>query len=164
MRILGLDPGSRVTGYGLVKAETKPQALAWGVISLPTRAPLAERLARLYQELCSLLEKLRPEVIALEEVIPERYPRAILSLGQAQGVVLLLAGQRGLPFFLYHPGEIKKALTGNGRAAKTQITYMVSQLLALEPGLPPDAADALAVALTHFYRGQKAIRDSGTDR
>ncbi|OAQ21594.1 crossover junction endodeoxyribonuclease RuvC [Thermosulfurimonas dismutans] len=157
MRILGLDPGSRVTGYGLIEGQNPPRALAWGVIKLGNRNGLPERLYRLYQELGKILREFQPEVIALEEVIPERYPRAALSLGQSQGIILLLVGQTGLPLFTYHPLEVKTELTGNGRAGKEQVSYMVKQTLEIEEPLETDAADALALALTHFYRINRAF-------
>ncbi|RUM88561.1 MAG: crossover junction endodeoxyribonuclease RuvC [Thermodesulfatator sp.] len=152
MRILGVDPGSRVTGYGLIEAEKrKPQALSWGVLRPPQGNPLPKRLAFLYAELERLILTLSPEVLALEEVIPERFPRAALSLGQAQGVVLLLAARHGLPVYTYHPSVVKRILTGNGRAGKEEVAFMVQVELGLEGPLPRDASDALALALTHFY-------------
>ncbi|MBX6422512.1 crossover junction endodeoxyribonuclease RuvC [Thermosulfurimonas sp. F29] len=152
VRVLGVDPGSRITGYGVVESGPPPRAIAWGELRLPEREGLPRRLHTLYQGLSALLDRFAPEALALEEVIPERFPRAALTLGQAQGVVLLLAARADLPVFTYHPAVIKQALTGNGRAPKHQVAYMVRALLALNGETSPDAADALAVALTHILR------------
>ncbi len=152
MRILGIDPGSRVTGYAVVEEEGNPRVLSWGTLSLKRQDPLPERLRTLYQELLHLWEEFRPGVLVLEEVIPERFPRAALALGQAQGVVLLLAAQKGLSWYLYHPSTVKQTLTGNGRASKEQVAYMVKNMLNLEEDPPLDATDALALALTHLLR------------
>ncbi len=154
MKVLGVDPGSRVTGYGLVEVARPPRLLRWGVIRLGTRIPLPQRLRQLYDRLKGLLKELRPEVMVLEEVIPERFPRSALALGQAQGIVLLLSAEAELPLFTYHPSTIKLALTGNGRASKEQVAYMVRATLGLNGDTPPDATDALAVALTHIFREQ----------
>ncbi len=161
MRVLGVDPGSRVTGYGLVETGHPPRLLRWGVIRLGPRTPLPGRLRELYRRLRELLEELRPEVLVLEEVIPERFPRAALALGQAQGVVLLLSAEAGLPLFTYHPSTIKQTLTGNGRASKEQVAYMVRATLGLNGRTPPDATDALAVALTHIFRERTCFPRSG---
>ncbi|QJA06088.1 crossover junction endodeoxyribonuclease RuvC [Thermosulfurimonas marina] len=152
MRILGIDPGCRATGYGLIEAQSRsPRALAWGVIRPRAGDPLPERLAFLFQKLEDLILTLAPQVLALEEVIPERFPRAALSLGQAQGVVLVLAARHGLPVRTYHPSAVKLALTGNGRARKEEVAFMVRATLGLAESLPRDASDALALALTHLY-------------
>ena len=157
MRVLGVDPGSRITGYGLIEGRRSPRPLAWGTIRLGQRRRLSARLYRLYQELKKILERFQPEAIALEKVIPERYPRAALSLGQSQGIILLVAEEADLPLFTYHPLEVKTELTGNGRAGKEEVSYMVKQTLGIEEPLENDAADALALALTHFYRTHRAF-------
>ncbi|AEH44623.1 crossover junction endodeoxyribonuclease RuvC [Thermodesulfatator indicus DSM 15286] len=147
MRVLGIDPGSRVTGFGLVEKGDVP--LAWGVIRLKEK-DLAQRLFRIYSEILAIIKQFEPEVIAFEEVIPETYPRAALKLGQAQGAALLAAAHAKIPVFFYHPLEIKKAITGYGNASKEQLRYMVINILGLEEELPVDASDALSVALYHL--------------
>ncbi|OAG28262.1 crossover junction endodeoxyribonuclease RuvC [Thermodesulfatator autotrophicus] len=158
MRVLGIDPGSRVTGFGLVEKGDIP--LAWGIIRLKEK-DLARRLWRIYDEIMSIIKEFEPEVIAFEEVIPETYPRAALKLGQAQGAALLAAAQARVPVFFYHPLEIKKAITGYGNASKEQLRYMVKNILGLEEDIPVDASDALSVALYHLQSHQWKNVSSG---
>ncbi len=146
MRVLGIDPGSKATGYGVIEGH---RALAFGVIR-PRDKDLATRLLRIYQGLSELIKRYSPEVIALEEVLPESFPHAALKLGQAQGVALLVAAQNELPVFLYHPLEIKKAFTGYGNASKDQLCFVIKKIFQLEEDLPRDASDALSVALYHL--------------
>ena len=146
MRVLGIDPGSQVTGYGVLEGE---KALSWGIIR-PKKGPLAQRLLDIYQGLTEVISRFSPQVVALEEVIPESYPRSALKLGQAQGIAILAAAQRGLPVYFYHPLEIKKALTGYGNATKEQLNYIVRGLLSLPEDIPLDASDALSVAFYHL--------------
>ncbi len=152
MLILGIDPGSRVTGYGLIEGPQNPRAVTWGTISLAEAGELPKRLALLHQRLQDLLKHFQPEAIALEEIVPERFPRNILRLGQAQGIVFLVAGEWDIPLFTYHPLTVKTELVGYGKATKEQVIYMVKQTLGISQELLPDEADALAVALTHLYR------------
>ncbi len=146
MRVLGVDPGSRATGYGILEGK---EVLSWGVIR-PGKGPLPARLLSIYRTLQEIIVQFAPSQVAIEEVLPEAFPHAALKLGQAQGVVILAAAQTGLPVFLYHPLEVKKALTGYGNASKEQINYMVKQTLGLREELPLDASDALSVALFHL--------------
>ncbi len=149
MRVLGIDPGSRVTGYGVIEAPQAP--LTWGVIRLK-EGDLGHRLKIIFEEISSLIARFNPQVVAFEEVIPESFPRSALKLGQAQGAAILAAVTAERPVFFYHPLEIKKALTGYGNASKEQLRFMVSTILALPEELPFDASDALAVALYHLQR------------
>jgi crossover junction endodeoxyribonuclease RuvC len=150
MRVLGIDPGSRVTGFGVVEAGGPAvRALAWGVIRLGQKA-LERRLLKIFQEVSDLLAKYRPEAVVLEEVVPETYPRAALKLGQAQGVAILAAASSGLPVYLYHPLKVKQALTGYGNASKEQVAFMVKRILGIEEKLPLDASDALSVGIYHL--------------
>jgi len=146
MRILGIDPGSQATGYGVLEDK---RALAWGVIR-PGSRPLSLRLLEIYRGIQELIAQFSPEVMALEEVIPESFPRAALKLGQAQGVAILAAATHEIPVFFYHPLEVKKALTGYGNASKEQLNFVIRNLLGLEETLPLDASDALSVALYHL--------------
>ncbi|WP_022853051.1 crossover junction endodeoxyribonuclease RuvC [Thermodesulfatator atlanticus] len=149
MRILGIDPGSQVTGYGVIESREIP--VAWGVIRLKEKT-LAERLLRIHREILTLIEKFDPAAVAFEEVIPETFPRAALKLGQAQGAAIIAAASTGKSIFFYHPLEVKKALTGYGNASKEQLRYMVKTLLGLKEDLPTDASDALAVAIFHAQK------------
>jgi len=146
MRVLGVDPGSRATGYGIIEGQ---EVLSWGVIR-PEKGPLPQRLLSIFRTLQEIIVTFAPQEVALEEVLPEAYPHAALKLGQAQGAAILAAAQAGLPVFLYHPLEVKKALTGYGNASKEQTSYMVRQMLGLKEPLPLDASDALSVALFHL--------------
>ncbi len=149
MRVLGIDPGSRVMGYGIIEAPQKP--LTWGALRLK-ESSLPHRLHTIFQEITNLIIRYNPEAIALEEVIPQSFPHAALKLGQAQGAAILAAVTAERPVFFYHPLEIKKALTGYGSAPKEQLRFMVCALLEIPCDLPTDASDALAVALYHLQR------------
>ena len=150
MRILGIDPGSRFTGWGLVEqARNKPTYLASGTIRLKADAPLAERLVALARELEALLIAHAPDTCAVEQIFAARNVRSALVLGHARGVILQIVSSRGIPVLEYTPTQVKQAVTGAGRADKTQVQKMVSLLLSRRESLQEDEADALAVALTH---------------
>jgi crossover junction endodeoxyribonuclease RuvC len=156
MIVLGVDPGSRRTGYGAISVEgDRLHCLDCGVISTgqtgKNRA-ITHRLLIIYEKLESLIRKISPEVIAVEEVFYAVNVKSALTLGHVRGVVLLAASQMGIPLVEYAPLEVKKAVVGYGRADKKQIQAMVKVLLNLrkEPE-PHDAADALAIALCHSF-------------
>ncbi len=150
MRVLGIDPGSRVTGFGILEDRGFDlEVLSWGVIYIG-KYSLPERLLRISFRIKELLEEFRPQAMALEEVIPEVFPRAALKLGQAQGAAILPAAKEGIPIYLYHPLEIKQALTGYGTATKEQVCFVVKQILGIREGIPLDASDALSVAIYHI--------------
>ncbi|NPA48627.1 MAG: crossover junction endodeoxyribonuclease RuvC [Thermodesulfobacteria bacterium] len=153
MRVLGIDPGSRVMGYGIIEAPQKP--LAWGALRLK-ESPLPLRLRTIFHEITALIAEYNPEAVALEDVIPQSFPHAALKLGQAQGAAILAAVTAEKPVFFYHPLEVKKALTGYGSAPKEQLRFMVCTLLEISSDLPTDASDALAVALYHLQRSKYA--------
>ncbi|MDR2724536.1 MAG: crossover junction endodeoxyribonuclease RuvC [Candidatus Adiutrix sp.] len=151
--ILGLDPGSRHTGYGLIRTGEGAAALvASGRLSPPAAWSLPRRLAHLHQGLTELMSGFRPEAAAVETVFTGRNIRSAVILAQARGVVLLAAAQGGAEIFEYAPREIKNAVTGYGQAGKDQVAFMVAGLLNHRELLPPDAADALAIALCHAGR------------
>jgi crossover junction endodeoxyribonuclease RuvC len=156
VRVLGLDPGSLHTGYGLIERRGSAlRALAHGRISCPRRQPLAERLAHLGAALAALLDLHRPDAVALEAVFHGANTRSLIVLAQARGALVAVVAARGLRLREYAPAEVKSAVTGNGRAGKDQVARMVSLLLALPPpACPPDAADALAVALCAAQRAR----------
>ncbi len=153
MRVLGIDPGTATTGYGIVEeTDAGIQPLAYGVITTPPGQPLPRRLQRVYQELRRLIQEWQPDEAAVEELYFNLNVRTALSVGQARGVVLLALADAGLPVTEYGPGEVKQALTGYGRAEKRQMQEMVRMLLGLkEVPSPDDAADALAVAICHLH-------------
>jgi crossover junction endodeoxyribonuclease RuvC len=152
VKILGLDPGLGTTGWGLVEAEGNRLAhIANGQIKTDTSAPLARRLAALADQLEALISDHAPAAAAVEEVFVNKNPQSTLKLGQARGVVLMCAARAGIEVGEYAPSLVKKAVVGTGGAEKAQVHAMVSRLL---PGVKiagPDAADALAVAITHAH-------------
>lgn len=156
-RILGIDPGLQVTGYGVVEeAVPSPIVLEAGVIrttngSAPT--DLASRIHELYNGIVEVIDQFRPQVLAVEQLYAHyEHPRTAILMGHARGVVLLAGAQRGLPVVSYAATRIKKTITGNGRASKDQVQRTIQRELGLSKlPEPPDVADALAAALCHYY-------------
>ncbi|HEX3676282.1 MAG TPA: crossover junction endodeoxyribonuclease RuvC [Sphingomicrobium sp.] len=159
MRIIGLDPGLGTTGWGVIEAEGNRLAhVANGHIKTVTSAPLPTRLAALADQLELLIAEQRPEAAAAEEVFVSQNAQSTLKLGQARGVVLMCAARAGIEVGEYSPRLVKKAVVGTGGAEKAQVHSMVARLL---PGVKiagPDAADALAVAITHAHHLATARR------
>ncbi len=153
MLVLGIDPGTAITGYGLVREEEERLVLVdYGVITTPSGQPLPVRLQTIYQGLASIIRKHQPEAAAIEELFFSRNVRTALSVGQARGVALLGLADGGLPIFEYKPLEVKQAIAGYGGADKQQVQQMVRMLLDLEDvPQPDDAADAVAVAICHIH-------------
>jgi crossover junction endodeoxyribonuclease RuvC len=153
MLVLGIDPGTAITGYGLVKGEGDDLTLvAYGAITTSSDWPLPKRLRRIYQELTALIEDQQPTAAAVEELFFSKNVRTALSVGQARGVALLAAANAGLPIHEYTPLQVKQAIAGYGRATKDQVQQMVKMLLALDSvPQPDDAADAIAVAICHIH-------------
>jgi crossover junction endodeoxyribonuclease RuvC len=150
MLILGIDPGSRRTGWGVVQQQgNQCHHVASGTLTLDATAPLPERLLALTLGLERVLEQHRPDQCALEQVFSARYARSALVLGQARGAILATVARTGLPIYEYAPTQIKQAVVGAGRAEKDQVARMVAVLLGYRAPLAEDEADALAVALTH---------------
>ena len=162
VRILGIDPGSRYTGWGLIEAGgQKSQLLAAGrIVSITGTMP--ERLLAVFNGLSAVIAEHRPDEIALEETFVNRAnAQSALVLGQARGVAMLTAARTGLPFAEYAAAQVKLAIAGHGRADKQQMAQMVKLLLKLQSGLTEDAIDALAVALCHAHvRGTIQGQDS----
>lgn len=154
MLVLGIDPGTATTGYGLVR-QTEDGGLKQvdhGVILTPAKMPMAERLVLLYDKLQEIILLHRPDSSAVEELFFSRNVKTAISVGQGRGVVLLSLAQAGLPVAEYAPNEIKIAVSGYGGADKRQVQEMVKMLLGLdEVPKPDDAADALAVAICHIH-------------
>lgn len=153
MLILGVDPGTALTGYGLVRGEGDDLLLEdYGVISTTPDWPLPKRLQHIYRQLRTLIEGQRPTAVAVEEIFFSRNVRTALTVGQARGVALLAAAESDLLVYEYTPLQVKQAVAGYGRAAKEQIQYMVRMLLNLDfVPQPDDAADAIAVAICHIH-------------
>lgn len=153
MLVLGIDPGTAITGYGLVdEVGSQLVAVEYGVIRTPANSPLPERLASIYQALQDTLKQHRPTQIALEELFFSSNTRSALAVGQARGVCMLAGAHAGIPIFEYTPLQVKLAIAGYGRATKSQIQAMVRLLLNLDAiPSPDDAADALALAICHLH-------------
>jgi crossover junction endodeoxyribonuclease RuvC len=152
--VLGIDPGVSCCGYGAITRDGGTfRAVAYGVIRTPPADPLPERLATLHRELESLIRELAPQAMAVERVLFQVNTRTAMSVGQASGLALALAGRAGVPVAHYSPNEVKLAVAGDGNAGKDEVQTMVTRLLRLaEIPEPPDAADALALALCHWWR------------
>lgn len=149
LRILGIDPGLAVTGYGVIEGTNRPTAVQFGGVRTPAKTPEAARLHRIYGEMRRLIRDLVPDVLAVEQLFFNRNTRSAMAVGQARGVILLAAADAGLEVHEFTPLEVKLAVTGQGRATKDQVGYMVKALLTLDHvPRPDDVADALAVALT----------------
>ncbi len=152
MIILGVDPGTAVTGYGVVEAGpgAKVRLIECGVVRTPARDPLPVRLRAIRDGMVELLERHRPGAVAVEDVFYGKNLRTTVVLAHARGVILLTAEEAGVPIAEYAPALVKKTVVGRGAAAKPQVGYMVAQLLRLTaPPSPDDAADGVAVALAH---------------
>lgn len=151
-RLLGIDPGSQVTGYGIIDSDGRRlQHVASGCIR-PGRGELAERLGAIFQSLRELIRTHRPDEMAVEQVFVNRNVDSALKLGQARGAALVAGVTEGLPLYEYTPAQIKQATVGSGRAEKAQVQHMVRVLLGLQQVLAADAADALAVAICHGHQ------------
>jgi crossover junction endodeoxyribonuclease RuvC len=166
---MGVDPGSRITGYGVVEErDGNLQATAFGVITPRRDSPIEQRLLHVYSDLAAIIGTHKPDTVAIEDPYVGKNPRAIFALGQAQAVVLLACAQLGLPVFRYAPAQIKQAVADYGAATKEQVADMVRLTLRLpDADIPEDATDALAVALCHLHqlRAQDILgRAIGTER
>ena len=149
--VLGIDPGTVNTGYGVVLSQgPRLAALDGGVIETGPDEPLERRLARIHARVCDLIREHAPVAMAVEDLFFGQNARTAFSVGQARGAVMLSAGMAGVPCYSYTPQAVKQAVCGSGRAEKDQVQRMVGALLALpEPPEPDHAADALAVAICH---------------
>ena len=152
LRVLGLDPGTATTGYGVVEGELESlQLVEYGIIATPAGLPMPERLGLIYSQLSELLARFKPDAVSVEKLFFNRNVTTALTVGQARGVELLCAYQAGIEVFEYTPLEVKQALIGYGRATKDQIQQMVRMVLRLDhTPHPDDAADALANAICHM--------------
>ncbi len=152
--VLGIDPGSIATGFGVVALENgRMRIISSGVIRVPSGAPFPERLERIHSEVIQQIETHHPDMVAVEDLFYAKNVKSVLKLGHARGVVLLAAAQSGLPVHEYAPRAVKQSVVGSGAATKDQVASMVIRLLGLEAGaVKDDEADALAVAVCHIHR------------
>lgn len=152
MRILGIDPGTRITGYGVIEQlDRKISTLDYGCIRPPPKLTLSERYLILFESIEALIDKYRPDALSVESQFVLKNPQSAIKLGMAKGMAILAAAKRSIEIFEYPPKRAKLAITGMGQASKWQVQKMIQSLLSL-PSLPEpeDAADALALALCHL--------------
>ena len=148
--IIGIDPSLRSTGYGIIRAEGRDlRALAYGVIKNPDKVAPSRCLVAIRQAVTDLVQAHKPDAAAVEGVIYLQNMQTAITLGAARGAALLALAEHGLPIYEYAPRRVKSAATGRGAAQKAQVGFMMRALLGLTENPPPDAADALAIALTH---------------
>ena len=163
MRVLGIDPGSNVTGYGVLEVGRGEEGasslahVAHGNLQLPRGLSLPARLHRLYEAMLEVIDAHRPDIAAVEQIFVAASPRSALVLGQARGVALAAMGARGIVVTEYAPTHIKQAVAGSGHASKRQIQTVVRRLLALDSSPQADAADALAAAICHARAGRLQV-------
>ena len=158
IRILGIDPGSRVTGYGIIESNgNQSQHIASGCIRL-SDADFPNRLGQIFNGVCEVIEQYRPEVMAIEEVFVAKNASSALKLGQARGAAICAGITKGLDVSEYTPRMVKQSVVGNGGADKEQVEQMVRLILKLEERLAADQADALAIALSHAHAGSTSAR------
>jgi crossover junction endodeoxyribonuclease RuvC len=153
VRIFGIDPGSERTGYGCIESfGSRHRLVICGSLAAPSRSTFPDKLRHIHAGLAALLERHRPDCVAVENIFHARNVRSALKLGHARGVALLAASEADLPVVEYTPAEIKRAVVGYGRAEKHQVQQMIKLLLALDAvPSPHDVADALAVAVCHLH-------------
>jgi len=165
MRVLGIDPGTAITGYGVVEGQHGDIAVvSYGVITTPASWTLAQRLQHIYTRLRALLLEWQPDSAAVEELFFSKNAQTALAVGHARGVALLALADAGVAVEEYKPAEVKQAVAGYGKASKQQIQGMVQHLLGLaEPPSPDDAADALAVAICHLHAAWWRALDRAAD-
>lgn len=161
VRVLGVDPGLTRCGVGVVEGEIgRPLTMVdVGVIRTSSHLHVAERLVTVEKGIDAWLDEHRPDAVAVERIFARSDSSTIMGTAQASGIALVAAARRGLPVALHTPSEVKAAVSGSGRADKAQVTAMVTRILRLEaPPTPADAADALALAITHLWRGSASDR------
>lgn len=153
MRVIGIDPGTATTGYGVVEEQAGRELLvAYGVISTPSGMDMPLRLLTIHREINGLLEQYRPEAVAVEEIFHHKNARTVVTVAQSRGVILMTAAAAGIDIAEYTPLQVKQAVVGYGQAEKKQIQLMVQKILHMkELPRPDDAADGLALALCHLH-------------
>ena len=162
MRVLGIDPGTVMTGYGVVEGPTGVRLVDCGTLRFPTRVPIERRLWSIFEGICGLIESHQPDAVAIEEPFVGINVRSAFMIGRAQAVAVLAAARSGLPTAYYSPAEVKQQVCGYGRSDKAQVRTMVMlELGAKGSNLGTDATDALAIALCHIWRTAALERLAG---
>jgi len=160
MIILGIDPGTNITGYGIIKYEKNTfLKIASGIIRLPSTKPIPLRLKIIYEELNNLIRKYKPDEFAIETAFYGKNVQSAMKIGYARGVSILAAVHNDIPTSEYSPREVKKSVVGKGAASKEQVSYMIKSLLTLKKdGIKSDETDALAIALCHAFKMKNPIK------
>ena len=156
---MGIDPGYAIVGYGVVDLNrSKFTPVTYGVITTPAKIPIEDRLLSIYNEVSALMDKYKPDSMAIEELFFNSNHTTAIPVAEARGIILLAAKQHGIKQFEYTPLQVKSAVVGYGRAEKNQVIAMTTSLLGLpKPPKPDDAADALAIAICHGNTGESAL-------
>ena len=159
VRVLGIDPGIAIVGWGVIDSEKfKYRPVAYDSIMTAAGLPVEQRLSSIYTELSAIIEKYSPDAMAVEELFWNTNQKTGIVVAEARGVILLCARQHGVPIFEYTPLQVKQSVVGYGRAEKKQVITMVTTLLKLpKPPKPDDTADALALAVCHANVGESAL-------
>ena len=151
MRVLAIDPAIRNTGYAVLEGDPrKPSVLGYDVISIPTKLNQSAALSAIRSHLVNVIQKIHPDEVAVEGIIYVQSHLTAISMGAARAAALIAAADHGLPVYEYAPRKVKMSVVGNGNADKSQVAFMVRALLGLSETPPPDAADALAIAIAHL--------------
>ncbi len=160
MRIIGIDPGYAIVGFGIVESSGfNFETVNFGVITTPANIPIEDRLKMIFDDLNTLLDRYKPEEMAIEELFFNTNHTTGIPVAEARGVILLCAKLHGVPVYEYTPLQVKQAVVGYGRAEKQQVIAMTTSMLKLpKPPKPDDAADALAIAICHGNTGGSALR------
>ena len=161
MRILGIDPGLAIVGFGVLEYQgNRFRTLDYGSVQTPAGMPTEQRLVEIYRGICDLIDIHKPDCMAIEEIFFNTNQTTGIRVSEARGVILLAAAQKGIGIFEYTPLQVKQAVVGYGRAEKKQVISMVTMLLGLEkPPKPDDTADALALAICHAHSGSSRLAD-----
>jgi len=167
MRIMGIDPGIRVTGYGLIEtAKGQPIFVAGGVICSDSKATFEDKLCNIFERIVSLLDEYNPEAVVVEDLYSHySYPKTAILMGHVRGVIYLAAAQKGIPIAAYTASRVKQALAGRGSASKEQIQKAIQRFLNLNTPLEcADVADALALAVGHYHMSRSVIYKHGYEK
>lgn len=166
MRIIGIDPGTAITGIGIIEHINESVSLIhYDNINLKSKDPLPDKLKRIYDECLRCIFKFKPDEFAIETAFYGKNIQSTLKLGQARGVAIIAALNSNLKIFEYSPREIKKSVTGNGASSKVQVQYMIKSILSLNRNpLSIDSSDALAVALCHYYCSQNIYKSNSNGK
>lgn len=159
MRVLGIDPGTHRTGFGILETDRRNYKLVMcGTIRAASKDPIAERLLHIFDSLRKNIQSYRPDVVALETLFFAKDIRAVERIGEARACAMLAASKQGIAVIEYAPTAVKQSVTGNGRASKEQVQFMVKRLLNLKEAPALDASDALAIAMCHLHSGKAVIQ------